>query len=44
MVLKLAQAIKAPIMCCMGGGYSKHIKDIIEGHAQVYRIAQDLYF
>ncbi|MCZ8134516.1 MAG: histone deacetylase, partial [Algoriphagus sp.] len=29
---------------CMGGGYSKHIKDIIEAHAQVYRLAQDLYF
>jgi acetoin utilization deacetylase AcuC-like enzyme len=44
MVLKLAKEIKAPIMCCMGGGYSKQIKDIIEGHAQVYRLAQDLYF
>jgi acetoin utilization deacetylase AcuC-like enzyme len=44
MVLKLAREIKAPIMCCMGGGYSKQIKDIIEAHAQVYRLAQDLYF
>jgi len=44
MVLTLAREIKAPIMCCMGGGYSKHIKDIIEAHAQIYRLAQDLYF
>ena len=44
MVLSLAREIQAPIMCCMGGGYSKHIKDIIEAHAQVYRLAQDLYF
>jgi acetoin utilization deacetylase AcuC-like enzyme len=43
-VLKLAKEIKAPVMCCMGGGYSKQIKDIIEGHAHVYRLAQDLYF
>jgi acetoin utilization deacetylase AcuC-like enzyme len=44
MVLKMAKEIKAPVMCCMGGGYSKQIKDIIEAHAQVYRLAQDLYF
>jgi len=44
MVLTLAREIKAPVMCCMGGGYSKHIKDIIDAHAQVYRLAQDLYF
>ncbi|MBC6367923.1 histone deacetylase [Algoriphagus sp. AK58] len=44
MVLQLAKEIKAPIMCCMGGGYSKQIKDIIEAHAQVYRLAQELYF
>ena len=44
LVLKLAKEIKAPILCCMGGGYSKQIKDIIEAHAQVYRLAQDLYF
>lgn len=44
LVLKLAKESKIPVMCCMGGGYSKHIKDIIEAHAQVYRLAQDLYF
>lgn len=44
LVLKLAKEINAPVMCCMGGGYSKQIKDIIEAHAQVYRLAQELYF
>lgn len=44
MVLDLAQKLAIPIMCCMGGGYSKEIKDIIEAHAQVYRLAQEMYF
>lgn len=43
-VLMLAKSREIPIMCCMGGGYSKHIRDIVEGHAQVFRLAQDLYF
>ncbi|NDE61082.1 MAG: histone deacetylase, partial [Cyclobacteriaceae bacterium] len=33
-----------PIMCCMGGGYSKQIRVIVEAHAQVFRLAQELYF
>ncbi|EAZ82773.1 histone deacetylase family protein [Algoriphagus machipongonensis] len=44
MVLDLAKEMQIPIMCCMGGGYSPQIKDIIEGHAQVYRLAQDIFF
>lgn len=44
MVLNLAREINAPIMCCMGGGYSKQLKNIIEAHAQVYRLAQEHYF
>jgi acetoin utilization deacetylase AcuC-like enzyme len=44
LVLSLAKSIGAPIMCCMGGGYSKQIKDIVDAHAQVFRLAQDLYF
>lgn len=43
-VLTTAKGLEIPIMCCMGGGYSPLIKDIIEGHAQVYRLAQDLFF
>ncbi|MHA7128779.1 histone deacetylase family protein [Algoriphagus namhaensis] len=43
-VLNLARESAVPIMCCMGGGYSPQIRDIIEAHAQVYRLAQDLFF
>jgi len=44
MVLELAKSLEVPIMCCMGGGYSPMIRDIIEAHAQVYRLAQEIYF
>ena len=44
LVLSTAKSHGIPIMCCMGGGYSKRIKDIVEAHAQVFRLAQDLFF
>lgn len=44
MVLESAKKNKVPIMCCMGGGYSQRINDIIEAHANTYRLAQDLFF
>ena len=44
LVLSTAKSQGIPIMCCMGGGYSKRIKDIVEAHAQVFRLAQDLFF
>ncbi|MFC3881373.1 histone deacetylase [Algoriphagus namhaensis] len=44
LVLNLAKSSGIPIMCCMGGGYSPQIRDIIEAHAQVYRLAQDIFF
>jgi acetoin utilization deacetylase AcuC-like enzyme len=43
LVLSIAKSNQIPIMCCMGGGYSKQIKVIIDAHAQVFRLAQDLY-
>ncbi|MBN3519050.1 histone deacetylase [Algoriphagus lutimaris] len=43
-VLELAHQNEIPIMCCMGGGYSPQIKDIIDAHAQVYRLAQEIFF
>jgi acetoin utilization deacetylase AcuC-like enzyme len=33
-----------PVQVSMGGGYSSHIKDIVEAHCNTYRIATDLYF
>lgn len=43
-VLDLAHQNGIPIMCCMGGGYSPQIKDIIDAHAQVFRLAQEIFF
>lgn len=43
-VLSLAKNSRIPLMCCMGGGYSRHIRDIVHGHAHVFRLAQELYF
>jgi acetoin utilization deacetylase AcuC-like enzyme len=44
LVLSTARNQEIPIMCCMGGGYSKRIRDIVDAHAQVFRLAQDLFF
>lgn len=43
-VLDLAQKLAIPIMCCMGGGYSKRVSDIVEAHSILFRLAQDYYF
>ena len=43
-VLELAYERKIPIMCCMGGGYSTKISNIIEAHANTYRLAQEIFF
>lgn len=43
-VLALAKSYQIPIMCCMGGGYSQKISQIIEAHANTYRLAQEIFF
>lgn len=43
-VLNLAKSLNIPVMCCMGGGYSKRVSQIVEAHAQVFRLAQEIYF
>lgn len=43
-VLELAKINHIPIMCCMGGGYSPKISNIIEAHANTYRLAQEIFF
>lgn len=43
-VLDFSKSSNIPIMCCMGGGYSPHLKDIIDAHAQVFRLAQEIFF
>lgn len=44
MVFQVAKDYQVPIMACMGGGYSEKLVDIIEAHANTYRLAQDLFF
>jgi acetoin utilization deacetylase AcuC-like enzyme len=41
-VFKTARQLNAPIVCSMGGGYSPQIKDIVEAHANTFRIGLDL--
>lgn len=44
LVLETAKSNKIPIMASMGGGYSEKISDILEAHANTYRLAQEIYF
>jgi acetoin utilization deacetylase AcuC-like enzyme len=44
MVLQLAKQNNIPLVASMGGGYSENFRDIIEAHANTYRLAQELYF
>ncbi len=39
-VLGLAHRLEIPIVACMGGGYSPNLEDILEAHANTYRIAK----
>jgi acetoin utilization deacetylase AcuC-like enzyme len=43
-VFEQAIAHCIPVSVSMGGGYSVQIKDIIEAHANTFRVAQSLYF
>ncbi|PQJ79903.1 histone deacetylase family protein [Polaribacter porphyrae] len=35
---------KIPIMCSMGGGYSKDVNIVVDAHANTFRLAQEIYF
>ena len=43
-VLKACFNHKIPVAVSMGGGYSERISTIVEAHANVYRVAQEVYF
>lgn len=43
-VLKTAHSNNIPLVISMGGGYSADFRDIIEAHANTYRLAQDIFF
>ena len=44
LVLETAKSNQIPIMVSMGGGYSEKISDIVDAHANTYRLAQEIYF
>ena len=44
LVLSAAKRNRIPLVASMGGGYSPDFRDIIEAHANTYRLAQELFF
>jgi acetoin utilization deacetylase AcuC-like enzyme len=44
LVLELAHRNRIPLVASMGGGYSEDFRDIIEAHANTFRLAQEIYF
>ncbi len=42
--LKLAHRNNIPLVAAMGGGYSKKISDIVNAHANTFRLAQEIWF
>lgn len=43
-VLETAKENKIPLVASMGGGYSPDFRDIIEAHANTFRLAQEIFF
>lgn len=43
-VFEICQKNQIPVAVSMGGGYSKRIADIVDAHANTYRLAQEIYF
>jgi acetoin utilization deacetylase AcuC-like enzyme len=43
-VFRLAKSLNCPIVASMGGGYSPDIRQIIEAHANTFRVAQEIFF
>ena len=43
-VLETCKINSIPVAVNMGGGYSERIADIVEAHANTYRLAQEIYF
>lgn len=43
-VLEAAKKNRIPLVASMGGGYSEDFKEIIEAHANTYRLAQEIFF
>jgi acetoin utilization deacetylase AcuC-like enzyme len=44
LVLDTCKRHQVPVAVSMGGGYSERIADIVEAHANTFRLAQYLFF
>lgn len=44
LVLKACKEHHIPVAAAMGGGYSEDIKQIVNAHANTFRLAQEIYF
>lgn len=42
-VFALCKEHKIPVVVALGGGYSPHIKDIVEAHCNTFRLAMDIF-
>ena len=43
-VLSACKTHRVPVAVSMGGGYSPRLADIVEAHANTFRVAQELFF
>lgn len=43
-VFELCRRHRVPVAVSMGGGYSPRLSDIVEAHANTFRIAQEVFF
>ena len=43
-VLQTCFDMQIPVMCSMGGGYSKDVNIVVNAHANTFRLAQEIYF
>jgi acetoin utilization deacetylase AcuC-like enzyme len=44
LVFELCKKNRVPVCASMGGGYSHRLSDIVEAHANTFRLAQELFF
>ena len=43
LVFEFAKKLDVPVVCSMGGGYSKDIRHIVDAHVNTYRLASDYF-
>lgn len=43
MVMEMCRQLNVPMVASMGGGYSERLVDIIEAHANTFRLAKDIF-